>query len=100
MRIHAVTMPKWGVEMKAGLIATWLVAEGQPVRVGDPLADVETDKIVNALEAPATGVLARILAPSGNSYAVGQLIAMVTTADVSAAELHAFVTAFVPATID
>ncbi len=53
MTIHAVTMPKWGIEMTEGTLAQWSVREGQRVNKGDPLLEVETEKIVNTVESPA-----------------------------------------------
>ena len=44
--IHAVTMPKWGIEMVEGTIVKWTAAEGQQVGKGDALLEVETEKIV------------------------------------------------------
>ena len=44
---HQVLMPKWGLTMKTGKIARWLVAEGASLEAGQPLLEVETDKITN-----------------------------------------------------
>ena len=52
-----VVMPKWGLTMKSGKIARWLVEEGAQISAGMPLLEVETDKITNVVEAPADGVL-------------------------------------------
>ena len=48
--------------MTEGKIASWAVAEGAWVNVGDELADVETTKITNAYEIPVAGVLRRHIA--------------------------------------
>ena len=59
--ISAITMPKWGIEMTEGTVTGWRVGEGERIERGAEILDVETEKIVNAVEAPAGGVLRRIL---------------------------------------
>lgn len=71
-----VVMPKWGLTMKEGKITRWFKAEGDPVGKGEPLFEVETSKITNAVEAPATGTLFQILAPAGVSVAVKTVVAV------------------------
>ena len=63
--IYPVTVPKWGIEMQEGTITGWHVEEGAELTRGDELIDVETDKIVNTMEAPSSGVLRRCLAKKG-----------------------------------
>jgi hypothetical protein len=72
-----LVMPKWGLSMQEGLIARWLKQEGDPVEKGEAVLEVETEKITNLVEAPASGVLARILFPSGSTVAVTQPIALI-----------------------
>ena len=61
-RIRALTMPKWGIEMQEGTVTAWHVEPGRRVEKGDPLLDVETEKIVNSVESPASGTLRIVLA--------------------------------------
>ncbi|MGI9245596.1 MAG: biotin/lipoyl-containing protein, partial [Steroidobacteraceae bacterium] len=96
-RIFPITMPKWGIEMTQGTITAWNVAPGQAVGKGDPLLDVETEKIVNSVEAPITGTLRRILADVGATENVGALIAVFAATDVPEPEVDAFIAGFRPA---
>jgi pyruvate dehydrogenase E2 component (dihydrolipoamide acetyltransferase) len=96
-RIFPITMPKWGIEMTQGTITGWHAAPGQAVGKGDTLLDVETEKIVNSVEAPVPGTLRRILADVGTTENVGALIAVFAAPDVPDAEIDAFVTGFRPA---
>jgi pyruvate dehydrogenase E2 component (dihydrolipoamide acetyltransferase) len=95
--IRAITMPKWGIEMQEGLITDWTAQVGETLAAGDPLLDVETDKIVNTVESPFAGTLRRIVGEQGTAYAVGALIAVYADADVSDADVDAFVASFKPA---
>ena len=72
-----VRMPQLGLTMTEGLIGRWLKREGDPVAKGEPLYEVETDKVVNEVESPASGVLRRILVPEGGSAPVQGLIAII-----------------------
>ena len=96
-RIYPVTMPKWGIEMTEGTITEWHVSPGQSVTKGDHLLDVETEKIVNSVEAPASGTVRRVLADVGGTEKVGALIAVFAEADVPDTEVDAFIAAFKPA---
>ncbi len=72
-----VVMPKWGLTMKSGRIARWLVEEGAAVSAGMPLLEVETDKITNVVEAPCDGVLLEIVEVAGTTVPVMQVIARI-----------------------
>jgi len=95
--IHAITMPKWGIEMQEGTVTAWNFEPGQSVQKGDALLDVETEKIVNSVESPASGTLRRILARPGETCPVGALIAVFAEQDIGEEEIDAFVTSFRPA---
>lgn len=96
-KIFPITMPKWGIEMQQGTITEWHAAPGGALAKGAPLLDVETEKIVNSVEAPVAGTLRRIVAETGSTEAVGALIAVFADAAVSEAEIDAFITSFKPA---
>lgn len=74
---YEVQMPKWGLTMKTGKIARWLVDEGGAVSAGQPLLEVETDKITNVVEAPVGGVLLKILSPQGEVVPVMQVVGVI-----------------------
>ena len=98
-RISAITMPKWGIEMTEGTITGWRVGEGQRIERGAEILDVETEKIVNAVEAPADGTLRRILARDGETQAVGALIGVIAEEQASDADIARFIESFVAAVV-
>jgi pyruvate dehydrogenase E2 component (dihydrolipoamide acetyltransferase) len=72
-----VIMPKMGDAMTEGRILTWKKQPGDAVTKGEPLAEIETDKVNVDLESEADGTLAQILVPAGEVAAVGAPIAMI-----------------------
>jgi pyruvate dehydrogenase E2 component (dihydrolipoamide acetyltransferase) len=72
-----VIMPKVDMVMDAGTVANWYKSEGDEVKAGEPLFDIETDKATMEVEAPASGILARITAPPGTTVPVATVIAMI-----------------------
>ena len=92
-RIVPVTMPKWGLSMQLGKITAWVVAEGDEVKVGDDLADIETEKITGTLEASDAGTVRRIIARVGEDVPVSGTIALIAPADVPDDALDAAVLA-------
>lgn len=72
-----VTMPKMGYDMEEGKILRWLKKEGDPVTKGEPIAEIETDKISIEIEAFAGGVLAKILHGDGATVPVGDPIGVI-----------------------
>ena len=95
-RIRPVTMPKWGIEMQEGAVTAWNVELGRHVDKGDALLDVETEKIVNSVESPASGTLRRMLAETGDTLPVGALIAVLSDPDVAETDIDAFIRDFKP----
>ncbi len=75
-----VVMPALGMAQETGRIVRWLKAEGEPVTKGEPLIEIETDKVTVEIEAPATGVLARVTAGEGQVVPVGEVIALILAA--------------------
>ena len=58
-----VIMPKMGMTMTEGSVASWEKHDGDHVNEGEVIAMVETDKITNSLESPATGILHTTVEP-------------------------------------
>jgi pyruvate/2-oxoglutarate dehydrogenase complex dihydrolipoamide acyltransferase (E2) component len=71
-----IILPKIGFAMNEGTLSEWLVKDGAQVAAGAPLFSFESDKSVNEVEAPASGVL-RVLKPVGESYPVGTVIGLI-----------------------
>ncbi len=67
-------LPKIGMEMTEAVLACWLVDDGAVVAKGQPLYEMETDKVTTEIESPAAGRLHRI-AEVGVTYAVGDPVA-------------------------
>jgi pyruvate dehydrogenase E2 component (dihydrolipoamide acetyltransferase) len=70
-------MPKFGLTMTEGTVTQWLVADGDRVTKDQPIAEIETEKIVNELVAPADGVMASIQRMEGESADVTTVMAWV-----------------------
>ncbi|MCZ7571126.1 MAG: acetoin dehydrogenase dihydrolipoyllysine-residue acetyltransferase subunit [Ardenticatenaceae bacterium] len=79
--ITAVYVPRWGITMQKGLIAAWLADVGERVTKGQPLLELETEKIANVVEAPGDGVLRAVLVQAGETPRVGELIAIIAEPD-------------------
>ena len=73
-----VRLEKLGPSMTEGLIVAWLKRPGERVTKGEPLFQVETDKAVTEVEAPADGVLERIVRGEGTRVPVGDIVATIT----------------------
>ncbi|HSK84050.1 MAG TPA: dihydrolipoamide acetyltransferase family protein [Rubrobacter sp.] len=72
-----VIMPKMGDAMEEGTLLQWLKSEGEEVSEGDPIAEIETDKVTLELEAEDAGTLAQLIASEGQEVPVGEAIAFI-----------------------
>ena len=72
-----ITMPKLSDTMTEGVVVRWHKKQGEPVSVGDILAEIETDKATMEMEAFDDGILKEIYAQEGQKVAVGDRIALV-----------------------
>lgn len=71
-----INMPKLGPDMENGVLCAWLKEEGEPVTAGEPLFEIETNKVVNQIEATESGVLKQQLAEEGDLVAVNTAVAV------------------------
>ncbi|HEX8888746.1 MAG TPA: pyruvate dehydrogenase complex dihydrolipoamide acetyltransferase [Pyrinomonadaceae bacterium] len=76
-----VVMPKLSPTMEEGQISRWLKNEGDKVSMGEPLAEIDTDKATMEMQALSNGVLRKILIKEGESAPLGQPIAVIGEAD-------------------
>jgi 3-oxoadipate enol-lactonase len=77
-----VTMPKLGMTMTYGVLVRWHKQNGEVVAAGEPLCEVETDKLNSEIEADASGVLT-ILAGEGEEFAVGAMLGKIAVIEGS-----------------
>ena len=74
-----VLLPQWGMGMSEGAIVQWLKAVGDRVVEDEPLADIESEKVEETLESPATGTLIEIVVEAGETVEFRTLIAVIET---------------------
>ena len=72
-----IKMPKLRPEMKEGVLCAWLKEEGDRVSVGEPVFEIETDKVVNQVESTENGVIKKLLFEDGDTVAVDTAVAIV-----------------------
>lgn len=72
-----VSMPKWGLAMKTGLVVEWLKHPGDAVQQGEPVVEIESEKATNEVEAPATGFLRWLEVAEGQHALVGAALAVI-----------------------
>jgi pyruvate/2-oxoglutarate dehydrogenase complex dihydrolipoamide acyltransferase (E2) component len=71
-----ILLPKIGFSMNEGVLAEWLIEDGGQVTEGQPLFNLESDKSVEEINAPASGTL-RIAAKTGETYEVGTVLGQI-----------------------
>jgi len=71
------TMPKLGMNMVEGHIVGWLVKEGDTVKQGQAILEIETDKATNEVEAPVSGILAKIMHHPGEDVPCNGVLAVI-----------------------
>ncbi len=83
-----VILPRLGQGMESGTIVRWLKSEGEPVEKGEPLFELDTDKVTQEVEAEAAGVLLKIAVAEGE-VPVGQTVAFIGAAGEDVPEVKA-----------
>ena len=76
-----VVMPQAGQDLETGTVVQWLKREGDPVRKGEPIVQIETEKLSLDVESPIDGVLRRILVPDGTETPILSVIGILGSAD-------------------
>src|SRR5712692_2790179 len=84
-----VTMPKFGLTMHEGTLQRYFKAAGEAVKAGEPLYEVETEKVLYEVESPTSGTLAVWLHEEGATVECGLLVAVIAEAGDDAASLAA-----------
>ena len=79
-----VIMPALELAQETGKLLRWIKAPGDTVRKGEPIAEIETDKVTIELEAPASGVLSAVTAQEGDVVPVGHTIAQIAAPNEAA----------------
>jgi len=84
--VTKVVMPKLSLTMKEGTVGKWYKKEGESVEKGEPIVEVVSEKATYDLEAPASGILRKILVAEGVDAPVDAVLAVVTAADEAFSE--------------
>ena len=71
----SITMPQFREEAKSSILCAWLKEEGEPVQKGDPLFEVETDKVVHRVEAAEDGIIVKRFFEEGDEVPADETVA-------------------------
>lgn len=72
-----VTLPRLADSLVEGVVSRWLKRPGEHVARGEPLVEIETDKVNSEIESPYDGVLTEVLVEEGATVPVGEVIARI-----------------------
>ena len=81
MAVKKIVMPQAGQDLEVGMVREWLKQVGDPVKKGEPIVLVETEKISLDVVSPADGFLRQIIVPAGTEAAIFSVIGIVADAD-------------------
>src|SRR3989475_7333067 len=84
-----IIMPALELAQETGKVVNWLKRPGDAVQKGEPIVEIETDKVTVEIEAPASGVLRDVTAREGDVVPVGQTIAVILAAGETGAAVSA-----------
>ena len=85
-----VVIPKLSMRAEDAELVRWLKTEGDATEEKQPILEIITEKASVELEAPASGVLARITRQAGETVGVGEMVAVIATAGEGGADVDAF----------
>jgi 2-oxoglutarate dehydrogenase E2 component (dihydrolipoamide succinyltransferase) len=71
-------LPALSADIEYGTVSQWLKRTGDRVEKGEPIVDVEVDKVTETIDAPASGQLEEIVALDGDEVKVGGVLAVIT----------------------
>lgn len=74
---HEIKMPQLGLTMTEGTVGRWLKKEGDVVNEGDPLVEIETDKLASEIESEFSGILLKIVQEEGNEVPVQTVLCVI-----------------------
>jgi len=95
--VTRVVMPRLSLTMKEGTVVQWFKKEGEPVKKGEPLVEVLSEKVTYDVEAPASGVLRKILAAEGTDVPVAGTLGIIAEPDEPLPEIEEIAAPAVPA---
>lgn len=75
----ALKLPMFGMNMEEATIVKWHHQPGEPIRKGEPLYEIETEKVTTEVEAPCDGTLIEIVAAAEQTIPVGAIVCHVQT---------------------
>ncbi len=93
MAMTRIIMPKTGAEMEEGRILAWKKREGERIKQGEILLEIETDKATMEVESPASGILVKRLYGEGSAVPATRLIAILGEGNEPEAEIQSFIRA-------
>jgi 2-oxoglutarate dehydrogenase E2 component (dihydrolipoamide succinyltransferase) len=74
-------LPSLSADIEYGIVSEWLKHEGDRVEHGEPIVDVEVDKVTETIDAPVSGKLVEIVALQGDEVKVGGVLAVIEEDD-------------------
>lgn len=74
-----LALPRLRPEMTSGVLCAWLKEEGEAVKAGEPIYEIETDKVVNQIEATEDGIIKKLLRDEGDEVGAGEPVAILET---------------------
>lgn len=86
--VTKVVMPRLSLTMKEGTVVNWFKKKGEPVKKGDPLVEVLSEKVTYDVEAPASGILRKILALEGDEVPVAGTLGIIAEPDEPLPEIE------------